>query len=57
MKPDLDKNVVVAIHENVTRSEQHFYTLQMEYRKLASGWLLAVFAGIGFLLSNNYTLY
>ncbi len=33
--------------------ERHFNTLQGAYRALASTWLLAMFAGIGFLLNSN----
>lgn len=34
-------------------SEKHFNTLETEYRKLASIWLLAGFAGMGFVLGEN----
>jgi hypothetical protein len=34
-------------------SERHFNSLEAEYRKLASIWLLAGFAGIGFLLKKD----
>jgi hypothetical protein len=34
-------------------SERHFNTLEAEYRKLASIWLLAGFAGMGFLLKED----
>jgi hypothetical protein len=34
-------------------SERHFNTLEAEYRKLASIWLLAAFAGMGFILKEN----
>ena len=33
--------------------ERHFNELQSGYRNMASGWLLAVFAGIGFSLSQK----
>lgn len=33
----------------ISRSEQHFNTLEAEYRKLASTWLLAAFAGMGYI--------
>jgi hypothetical protein len=34
-------------------SERHFNNLEAEYRKLASIWLLAAFAGMGFILKEN----
>ncbi len=34
-------------------SERHFNSLETEYRKLASIWLLAAFAGMGFILKKN----
>lgn len=34
-------------------SERHFNNLETEYRKLASLWLLASFAGIGFMLKES----
>lgn len=34
-------------------SERHFNGLETEYRKLASIWLLAGFAGIGFIIKQN----
>ncbi len=54
MKQDLNIEQVTPIYEKISASEQNFNALQLEYRKLASGWLLAVFGGIGFLLSTNY---
>jgi hypothetical protein len=35
------------------KSERHFNNLEAEYRKLASIWLLAAFAGMGFILKQN----
>src|SRR5215467_12691904 len=36
--------------------ERHFNQLQAGYRTLASTWLLAAFAGVGFTLINNKTI-
>lgn len=36
--------------------ERHFNTVQSGYRTLASTWLLAAFAAIGFVLSTKLTL-
>lgn len=53
MDPKLIFEQVYPLYQKISESEQHFNNLQLEYRKLASGWLLAVFAGVGFLLSLN----
>jgi hypothetical protein len=37
-------------------TERHFNQLEAEYRKLASIWLLAAFAGMGFVLKENLHL-
>lgn len=36
----------------IQENEHHFNRLQAGYRKMASGWLLAVFAGVGFVLKD-----
>jgi hypothetical protein len=36
--------------------ERHFNVVQSDYRRLASTWLLAVFAAIGFVLSTKLTI-
>lgn len=39
--------------KELTASERHFNNLETEYRKLASIWLLAGFAGMGFILKEE----
>jgi hypothetical protein len=39
--------------KELTASERHFNQLETEYRKLASIWLLAGFAGMGFILKEE----
>ena len=39
--------------KELTASERHFNNLETEYRKLASIWLLAGFAGMGFVLKEE----
>jgi hypothetical protein len=39
--------------KELTASERHFNNLETEYRKLASIWLLAGFAGMGFILTEE----
>ena len=50
---DLDPKLAWEILQELGASERHFNSLETEYRKLASIWLLASFGGIGFLLKND----
>lgn len=42
------------IYSELGEYERHFNNLQSGYRNLASTWLLAVFAGIGFVLVQQF---
>ena len=44
-----DPEFIASLLAEITRSEQHFNTLEVQYRKLASTWLLAAFAGMGYI--------
>jgi hypothetical protein len=44
---------VWKLYVELNEREQHFNDLQNRYRTLASTWLLATFAGIGFALSST----
>ncbi len=44
---------VIKQIELITSSEQHFNNIEVNYRQLASTWLLATFAGIGFCLTKD----
>ncbi len=46
-----DPEFVWKLIQECGEEERHFNTLQSVYRGLASTWLLAMFAGIGFLLN------
>ena len=46
---------VWEVVKTLDEREKHFNDLQAEYRSLASTWLLAAFAGIGFVLSTTLT--
>jgi predicted ATPase len=52
MKNDVSQDTVLKLYDKISTSEQHFNSLQLEYRKLSSVWLLAMFGGIGFLLAK-----
>lgn len=47
---------IIAFNNSLTEQEKHFNTLCTEYRKFASGWLLATFSGAGFVLTNANSL-
>lgn len=47
---------IIAANNTLTDQEKHFNTLCTEYRKFASGWLLATFSGAGFVLTNANSL-
>jgi hypothetical protein len=47
-----DEKHIYDYYALLQENEHHFNRLQAGYRKMASGWLLAVFAGVGFVLSD-----
>jgi hypothetical protein len=58
--PDVIESVTNSTFDRVWRiiteigtDERHFNDLQARYRRMASGWLLAIFAGIGFVIINS----
>jgi hypothetical protein len=53
---DKEKERIWNIYTELGLIERHFNSLQSGYRALASTWLLAAFAGIGFVLSTKLTL-
>ncbi len=51
--PQLLFDRIWAILKSLDEREKHFNDLQARYRTLASTWLLATFAGIGFMFSDK----
>jgi hypothetical protein len=49
------EDLVWNIYKNLTAQCEHFNTLESTYRALASTWLLAAFAGIGFILKDIHS--
>jgi hypothetical protein len=47
--PASDPQIAVSLLSEISRSEEHFNTLEASYRKLASSWLLGAFAAMGFI--------
>ncbi|MES2648924.1 MAG: hypothetical protein V4717_18750 [Bacteroidota bacterium] len=52
-KSDLSFDQLIEIYNHIGEEERHFNELEMEYRKLASQWLLVSLGAIGFILSKN----
>ncbi len=48
---EFDENIW-KIAEELANNERHFNQLQHQYRVLASAWILAMFAGVQYVLSN-----
>lgn len=48
-----DFKQVYEIIKEIGQQERHFNTLNVTYKTLASTWLLAVFGGIGFVLTHS----
>jgi hypothetical protein len=44
---------VMEIYNHIAEEERHFNTLELEYRKLASQWLLVSLGAIGVVLSRK----
>ena len=47
---------VWKIVEEIGREERHFNDLQARYRNMASVWILATFAAIGFIISKTISI-
>jgi hypothetical protein len=53
---DIEKERIWNFYIELGLTERHFNTIQSSYRTLASTWLLAAFAGTGFVLSTDINL-
>lgn len=51
--PRTERDLAATLLAEISRSEQHFNTLEADYRKLASTWLLASFAAMGFVATSR----
>lgn len=52
-KKDLSFGQLMEIYNHIGKEERHFNGLELEYRKLASHWLLVTLGAIGFVLSKK----
>ena len=52
-KKDLSFEQLMEIYNHIGEEERHFNSLELEYRKLASHWLLVSLGAIGFVLSKK----
>lgn len=53
----LNFDEVTSLIGHIGEEERHFNGLEMEYRKLASQWLLAALGAIGFVLSREHVMF
>lgn len=53
MRKDLSFDQLMTIYNHIAQEEQHFNNLEMEYRKLASQWLLVSLGAIGFVITKQ----
>ena len=54
LKQLLTFNQVMQLYNHIAEEERHFNSLELEYRKLASQWLLeSLTATIGFVLGKD----
>lgn len=53
MKNKLSFDQVVQLYNHIGEEERHFNQLELEYRKLASQWLLVALGAIGFVISKE----
>ena len=52
-KKDLSFEQLMEIYNHIGEEERHFNSLELEYRKLTSHWLLVSLGAIGFVLSKK----
>jgi hypothetical protein len=53
MKEKLEFSKLMEVYNHIAEEERHFNSLEMEYRKLASQWLLVSLGAIGFVLTKQ----
>ena len=51
--PYSKKSLIYGLYTKLNEFERHFETISTNYKYIALTWLLATYAGIGFLLSNE----
>lgn len=52
-KENLSFDQLMGIYNHIAEEERHFNELELEYRKLASQWLLVSLGAVGFVLSKQ----
>ena len=52
-KDEMDFEKLMKIYDHIGAEERHFNELELEYRKLASQWLLVALGAIGFVLTKQ----
>lgn len=55
-KEEMDFDKLMKVYDHIGEEERHFNELELEYRKLASQWLLVALGAIGFVLTKQEEL-
>lgn len=55
-KSTLTFEQLMAIYNHVGEEERHFNTIELEYRKLASQWLLVSLGAIGYVMTEKVSI-
>jgi uncharacterized membrane protein (DUF485 family) len=55
-KDEMDFEKLMKVYDHIGAEERHFNELELEYRKLASQWLLVALGAIGFVLTKQEEL-
>jgi hypothetical protein len=51
---NLEFEEVCSLYNHIAEEERHFNQMELEYRKLASQWLLVTFSAIGIILGKDF---
>jgi hypothetical protein len=54
MSKELQPEQIVSLYTEFGNYERHFNQIQSGYRAIASQWLLAAFAGMGYILTQDH---
>jgi hypothetical protein len=56
LNPEMEFDEVVQLYNHIAEEERHFNSMELDYRKLASQWLLVTFSAVGIILGNNFVI-
>jgi len=56
LRKDMSFPELIQLYNHIGDEERHFNQMELDYRKLASQWLLVTFSAIGIILGNDITV-